>query len=164
MATPAEARFLSTPQATSSNEPRADVPQADCLERKRMGDEGRTTIPREPDTIQCSGAGPKATVQRQTGLGAVGTPALPAKNGSPAATEGTENSQSKSMSLREAMAKMKITILLYDEAKSERMVFINGRKYVEGDYVDGRYLLESITVDGVVLSYQGERARLRASK
>ena len=59
---------------------------------------------------------------------------------------------------------MKITVLLYEEARSERMVFINDRKYVEGDYVDGRYLLESITPDGVVLSYQGERATLRASK
>ena len=68
------------------------------------------------------------------------------------------------MSLREAMAKMKITILIYDEAKSERMVFINNRKYVEGDYVNGLYLLESITANGVVLSYQGERAMLRAPK
>jgi general secretion pathway protein B len=69
--------------------------------------------------------------------------------------------QSKEMSLREAMAKMKISILLYDESKSERMVFINDRKYLEGDYVDGRYLVENITLDGVILSFQGERLLLR---
>ncbi len=160
-ALPSEGRLLSRSQETSANEPRADGPHTDFLERKRIEDQGRTTIPREPQPEPA-----KATVQRQTGFGAGGTPALPAKNGSPAAPEGTtaENSQSRSMSLREAMAKMKITILVYDEAKSERMVFINDRKYVEGDYVDGRYLLESITPDSVVLSYQGERASLRASK
>jgi general secretion pathway protein B len=71
------------------------------------------------------------------------------------------NPQAKDLSLREAMSRMKITILMYDENKSERMVFINDRKYVEGDYVDGRYLVENITTEGVVLSYQGERALLR---
>jgi general secretion pathway protein B len=71
--------------------------------------------------------------------------------------------QSKEMPLREAMAKMKISILLYDESKAERMVFINDRKYLEGDYVDGRYQVESITLDGVILSFQGERLLLRSA-
>ncbi len=65
------------------------------------------------------------------------------------------------LSLREAMAKMTMTIHMYSETKSERMAFINDHKYQEGEYVDGRYLLESITAEGVVLSYQGERAILR---
>ena len=158
---PAEGRLLSRSQEISANGPRAGGPHTDFPEKKRIGDEGRTTIPREPQPEPA-----KTTVQQQTSFGASGTPALPEKNGPPAAPEGTTagNSQPRSMSLREAMAKMKITILLYEEAKSERMVFINDRKYVEGDYVDGRYLLESITADGVVLSYQGERASLRASK
>lgn len=74
-----------------------------------------------------------------------------------------DNSAPAEISLREAMAKMKISILMYDEAKSGRMVFINNRKYLEGDYVDGRYLIESISLEGAVLSYKGERALLRAS-
>jgi hypothetical protein len=67
----------------------------------------------------------------------------------------------KPMSLREAMAKMTMTIHLFSDAKAERLVFINGKKYVEGDYVEGDYLLESITPEGAVLSYGGERATLR---
>jgi hypothetical protein len=63
--------------------------------------------------------------------------------------------------LREAMQKMKITVLLYSEVSSERVVFINGRKYSEGDYVDGRYLVEKITGGGAELSYMGEHALLR---
>jgi hypothetical protein len=41
------------------------------------------------------------------------------------------------------------------------MVFINGRKYVEGDYVEDKYYLESITLDGAVLTYQNERVLLK---
>jgi general secretion pathway protein B len=77
-------------------------------------------------------------------------------------TPPSEGAQSAPASLREAMAKMTMTILLYSEVNSERMAFINDRKYVEGEYVDGRYLLESITPEGAWLSYQGERALLRS--
>ncbi len=63
--------------------------------------------------------------------------------------------------LREAMAKMTLNILVVEEAESQRKVYINGRKYVKGDLVDGLYLIESITPEGAVLSYQGERALLR---
>ena len=56
---------------------------------------------------------------------------------------------------------MTISILMYAEAEAERRVYINGRKYVEGDYVDDLYLVEKITLEGVVLNYQGERALLR---
>ncbi len=63
--------------------------------------------------------------------------------------------------LRDAMAKMTLNILVFEEAESQRKAYINGKKYVKGDRVDGLYLVESITMDGVVLSYNGERALLR---
>lgn len=68
------------------------------------------------------------------------------------------------ISLRNALEDMTISILLYSENEAERLVFINGRRYVEGDTVEGRYLLESITPDGAVLSYGGERAVLRPDR
>jgi general secretion pathway protein B len=70
-------------------------------------------------------------------------------------------SVSKPASLSEAMAMMNLTVLLYSDTPAERIVFINGRKYVEGDHIDGKYFLETITLEGAVLSYQGERAVLR---
>jgi len=42
------------------------------------------------------------------------------------------------------------------------MVFINGRKYVEGQQVDGGYLLEAISPEGAVLTRDGQRFFLRA--
>ncbi len=67
----------------------------------------------------------------------------------------------KTPTLREAMAKMTLDVFVYTAVKADRMVVINGRRYVEGQYIDGLYLLEDITSEGVVLSYQGERALLR---
>jgi len=163
----AETRSPFKSQAISGNVPRVVGFQTDQQQRKRMGDENATTIPKEIEPLPIVPEPAKNAVQRQTVPGAGGPAASPAKSGSSAATDETttaDSSQPKLMSLREAMSKMKITILVYDEARSERMVFINDRKYVEGDFVDGRYFLESITADGVVLSFQGERTLLRASR
>ncbi len=73
----------------------------------------------------------------------------------------SDGAQEKPVTLTDALGKMKLSLLYYSDEKTERTVFINGRKYREGDYVEGIYLLESITLDGATLSYQGERAILR---
>ena len=66
----------------------------------------------------------------------------------------------KPATLREAAEKMNLSILVYDEAKTGRLVFIDGRKYVEGDSINGLYLIDSITPDGAVLSHKGEKVLL----
>jgi general secretion pathway protein B len=153
----AEGKSIRIPGTTAENEisrnaPAASVDSSDRPAGKPAEDGSRLTPPREnrlpPDTPAPQ---PKMPVQPQ------------AKSASPPAARPAtaDGSQPKETTLREAVARMKITILLYDESKSERMVFIDNRKYVEGDYVDGRYLVESITLDGVVLSFQGERETLR---
>ena len=72
----------------------------------------------------------------------------------------TSDSLSRTSALQEAMEGMNITILMFAEDPADRLVFINGRKYVEGDYVDGLYLIESITQDGAIMSYGGEKSTL----
>jgi hypothetical protein len=67
----------------------------------------------------------------------------------------------KAAPLKEAAGTMSISILSYSENKAERLVFINGSKYVEGDRVDGIYLVDSITPEGVWLSHSGEQVFLR---
>jgi general secretion pathway protein B len=76
-------------------------------------------------------------------------------------TQARGAAQANPVSLQEAVAKMTMSVLVFNEAKADRLVFINGRKYVEGDYVEGTYLLESISLEGAVLSYKGEKALLR---
>lgn len=72
-----------------------------------------------------------------------------------------EEPRDKPATLKEVLSEMTLSILLYDEDKAGRMVFINGRKYIEGDLIESDYLLENITLEGAVLSYRGERALLR---
>jgi hypothetical protein len=53
-----------------------------------------------------------------------------------------------------------LNALVYSDVKKERIVYIDGRRYIEGERVNGLYLLEEITPQGVLLSYQGERGLL----
>jgi len=57
--------------------------------------------------------------------------------------------------------KLTLQALVYADLPKQRMVFINGRKYVEGETVEGDLVLEKITEEGAVLSYQGQRTLLR---
>lgn len=63
--------------------------------------------------------------------------------------------------LREAAARMTLDVFVYTDIEADRMVIINGRRYVRGQLVDGLYLVEEIAPEGAVLSYQGERVVLR---
>lgn len=71
-----------------------------------------------------------------------------------------DSTQAKPQSLKEALSSVQVSLLMYADAEEDRIVYINGRRYSKGDYVDDRYLIEDITPKGVVLSYKGERAVL----
>ena len=61
-------------------------------------------------------------------------------------------------------AGLKLEALIYAEAPAERTIFINGRKYVEGDSIEGRLRVEEIQEEGVVLSEEGRRFTLRLAR
>lgn len=63
--------------------------------------------------------------------------------------------------LEQAIAKMRLDVFVYSAAEADRMVVINGRRYREGELVEGQYRLESILPEGAVLGHQGERALLK---
>ena len=81
----------------------------------------------------------------------------------PDALSESRTAPSQVTELQKAVGEMSISILSYAQNPADRLVFINGRKYVEGDFVKGIYLIESINRDGAVLSYKGEKATLRAT-
>jgi general secretion pathway protein B len=58
------------------------------------------------------------------------------------------------------LSKLKLTVHVYAEQPTDRLVFINGAKYVQGDRIDGKVLLEEITQDGAVVSFEGRRVVL----
>lgn len=64
-------------------------------------------------------------------------------------------------SFREAVARLRLEALVYAETPAERKVFISGRKYVEGESIDGSIVVEKIIEEGAVLGYLGHRYVLR---
>ncbi|HEU4438633.1 MAG TPA: general secretion pathway protein GspB [Methylomirabilota bacterium] len=56
---------------------------------------------------------------------------------------------------------MKLEVLVYSDSAPHRFVFINGRKFTEGQRVDEGVVLERIQADSAVLSYQGQKFLLR---
>jgi hypothetical protein len=48
-------------------------------------------------------------------------------------------------------------VLVYSEVPAERLVFINGRKYLEGQALDASTVVEQITPGGAVLRRGGQR-------
>lgn len=85
----------------------------------------------------------------------------PAPSSDPLGQALSGSAPAKPLPLVDAVAGMTMSIHMFSEEKAERMVFINGRKYLEGDYVDKVYLLESITPEGAVLRFGAERVTLR---
>lgn len=46
---------------------------------------------------------------------------------------------------------------MYSDVPAQRMVFINGRRYGEGDTIEGGAVLERITPDGAIVNQHGQR-------
>jgi hypothetical protein len=64
----------------------------------------------------------------------------------------------------EVAGKLNLQVLVFSAVPAERLVFINNHKYVEGQRIDANLVVESITPDGAILSYQGKRLMLRSSR
>jgi general secretion pathway protein B len=63
--------------------------------------------------------------------------------------------------LKALTARLSLQVLGWAPEPRDRFVFINGRKYREGQAIDDKLLIERIADDSVVLSYQGERVTLK---
>jgi len=64
--------------------------------------------------------------------------------------------------LRALAAKLKIEVLVWAANPRERLVFLSGRKYVEGQEIEGGAIVEQIAEASVVLAHEGQRVRLQA--
>ena len=58
-------------------------------------------------------------------------------------------------------AKISLQVLSWAPEPKDRFVFLNGRRYSEGQKIDDQLLVEHIMEDGVVLSFQGERVTIK---
>jgi general secretion pathway protein B len=124
-----------TPKARAAvAQPRAPaVASPDPRETRRAGATQRSAPPPAADAPEL----PSSTAA-DTAAGQVARPA-PAEPGTP----------------------LTLDVLVYSDVPAERMVFINGRKYVEGQAVNEDAVVEQITQEGAILRRQGKRVVLR---
>lgn len=64
--------------------------------------------------------------------------------------------------LKALTSRISLQVLTWAPEPKDRFVFLNGRRYAEGQLVDDKFLVERITEDGVVLAYRGERVTLKS--
>jgi len=93
------------------------------------------------------------------------TALLPAANAAKPATAERESSKISvnSQSLREIAGSMKMNISfhVYSDNPDRRMVFINGKRYREGDSLEQDCILERITPEGMILRRGKETVSIR---
>src|SRR5438132_1550596 len=63
-----------------------------------------------------------------------------------------------------SLAGLRLEALIYSDVPEKRMIFVNGRKYVEGDTIEGRLRVEEIQEDSVALSDDGRRMTLQIAR
>jgi len=98
---------------------------------------------------------------------AAGRPALATKSNAldklaPPVAAAPADPAAPKLSAAEIAGKIRIQFLVYSDVPSERLVFLNNQKYVEGQSIDDKLTVERIMPDGVVIRNQGERVVLRA--
>jgi len=89
------------------------------------------------------------------------TPAKPASASTPAAApkayQGLPSLLELSLAGTVSLPPLHLDIHVYSEQPAERFVFINMRKYREGDTLNEGPVVDAITGEGVVLAHQGRR-------
>lgn len=60
--------------------------------------------------------------------------------------------------------KLQVQVVVYSDVPAQRMVFIDGRRYAEGDKVDAETVVERITPEGAVVTRHGERLTLTSGR
>ena len=157
-------RPVSAPPAPRVTEPRHAAPSPVVARTPPPAVAGRSAAPRSvspPVADDRSAIGrftpssppPRAAAPRPTGEARVAVPRPSAPEPAP---PGASSGELKAMA-----AKLSIQVLGWAPERKDRFVFLNGRKYGEGQMVEDKILVEQITEDSVVLSFQGERLTLK---
>jgi hypothetical protein len=60
--------------------------------------------------------------------------------------------------------KLQVQVVVYSDVPAQRMVFIDGRRYAEGDKVDAETVIERITPEGAIVTRRGQRHTLTSGR
>ena len=141
--------FMPTPMQAGSTAPKGEIfSKPEVPEIIAMEPENSVRVENVPSSPVVS------SVQQQINMAQLQySPSSPARPKAPVAVSAAP--------FRDVVTAMALSVHLYSDNKDERMVFINGRKYQEGDSVTADCVVENITPEGVVLQRGDERVTLR---
>jgi hypothetical protein len=60
--------------------------------------------------------------------------------------------------------KLQVQVVVYSDVPAQRMVFIDGRRYAEGEKIDPETVVERITPDGAIVTRRGQRFVLTSGR
>ncbi|MBA3494785.1 MAG: general secretion pathway protein GspB [Gammaproteobacteria bacterium] len=147
---------VATRSAETALPPRRPAP------RERDHEVRDALIPSQPTPIQASGlslgeepeiATPQAAA---TVKGLEKKPMVPVPPEDPR-LDGMPSYAEMPAEVQAAVPDLKVSLMAYAPNPAERLVYIKNRRYVEGDVIEDKLKVETITRRGVVLSYEGER-------
>lgn len=157
-------RTLPEPQATVAPPPvlRPAEPLPERATRNSLEREMSSYAPPAEYAAAAAAPPPGPAAVRPIGQGSVVYQSLPEANAattySPAATTGQSNlPTADEVSARGGMPELRLELHVYSNRPEERFVFVNGRRYREGDTTADGAAVEQITRDGVVMSAGGSR-------
>jgi hypothetical protein len=147
----ARPRVAPVEKAPAAERPAVDEPRAPWTAGPSDAPETRGAALAEPNPAPPPAApsGDPVTGSRRAGDPAAPPAAVSAPPPSPDSGSGT------------ARPRLTLDVLVYSDLPGERFVFVNGRKYVEGQAVDGDAVIEQITPEGAVVRHEGKQFVLR---
>lgn len=129
---------------------RKTAPVADLAEQAKIP--APVAPPKKITTVRS----PKKSAAKSR-LEAVETATAPAV---PLVMDDTPLLQQMPQDFQRALPSLAVTIHVYSQEESQRILFINNKEYRKGSQIEAGIRVEDIVPDGVVLSYQGERFKL----
>jgi len=157
-------RTIAEPQAAVAPPPvlRPAEPLPERATRNPLESEMSSYAPPAEYAAAAAAPPPGPAAVRPIGQGSVVYQSLPeaeaATTYSPAATTGHGNlPTADEVTARGTMPELRLELHVYSNRPEERFVFVNGRRYREGDTTADGAAVEQITRDGVVMSAGGSR-------
>ncbi len=164
---------VAAPQTPPMLSPAAPPAQDASGARNPLEDEVSAGPPAlDPAVIEQAAApppGPPAVTRTPAGRGSVVYESLPetaalggAAHSAPAASAAPAGlPTADEVSAAGGVPALNLDLHVYSTTPAQRMVFVNGRKYHEGDTLQEGPVVRQITSDGVVLEYRGSRFLLQ---
>ncbi len=142
------------PAVAEKKPPPVEYPATNTGVVRDLAEEARVPVYIAPESPSVVRAAREAVVPRRR---------MPTPNNAPAVPvvpDDTPLLQQMPAEFQRALPPMTVTIHVYSDSESQRILFINNREYHQGDQIEGGIRVEGIVPDGVVLTYQGQRFKL----